>query len=223
VRQGRSLTDTPVRQLYYWPVDPSLKTPSSTGKALLMAYNDATNVDFWAGLAGGKTKNMQNPAALRLFRKTAPDLRMFDRPQPTKPAAPTDEFTERLHQNWKDHPAPHEMVMEMHRQLKQMHDIQYAPKPYDAAFMDWSVDPYGGGVHFWERGYKSWEILQKMTWPVEDFPCYICGEAYSTNQTWAEGALQTAEIVLHKHLGLAKPSWITPPPEPPKALAAKAK
>jgi len=51
VRQGRSLTDTPVRQLYYWPVDPSLKTPPSTGKALLMAYNDATNVDFWAGLA----------------------------------------------------------------------------------------------------------------------------------------------------------------------------
>jgi len=36
------------------------------------------------------------------------------------------------------------------------------------------------------------------------------------------GVLQTAEIVL-KHLGLAKPSGITPPPEPPKALAAKAK
>ncbi len=223
VRQGRSLTDTPVRQLYYWPVDPSLKTPSSTGKALLMAYNDATNVDFWAGLAGGKTKNMQNPAALRLFRKTAPDLRMFDRPQETEQADSSDPFTTRLHQNWKEHPAPHEMVMEMHRQLKQMHNIQYAPKPYDAAFMDWSVDPYGGGVHFWERGYKSWEILHKMTQPVADFPCYICGEAYSTNQTWAEGALQTAEIVLHKHLGLAKPSWITPPPEPPKALAAKAK
>jgi hypothetical protein len=61
-----------------------------------------------------------------------------------------------------------------------------------------------------------------MTQPVADFPCYICGEAYSTNQTWVEGALQTAEIVL-KHLGLAKPSWIMPPPEPPKALAAKAK
>src|SRR5260370_16929404 len=116
---------------------------------------------------------------------------MFDRQQPTQPAPPTDESTERLHQNWKDHPAPHEMVMEMHRQLKQMHDIQYAPKPYDAAFMDWSVDPYGGGVHFWERGYKSWEILHKMTQPVADFPCYICREAYSTNPTLAQDPLQT--------------------------------
>jgi hypothetical protein len=88
--------------------------------------------------------------------------------------------------------------------------------------MDWSVDPYGGGVHFWNRGYKSWEIVDQMTQPVADFPCYICGEAYSTNQTWVEGALQTAEIVLHR-LGLPKPSWITPTPKPPKAQAGKAK
>jgi hypothetical protein len=223
VRQGRSLTDTPVRQLYYWPADPLAKVPPATGKALLMAYNDATNVDFWAGLSGAKTKSMSDPVALRFLRRTAPGVRMFDRPPLTEPAASSDEFTKRLHENWKDHPAPHEMVMEMHRQLKQMHNIQYAPKPYDAAFVDWSVDPYGGGVHFWNRGYKSWEILHRITQPVVDFPCYICGEAYSTNQTWVEGALQTAEIVLQKHLGLAKPAWITPNPKPPKAQAGKAK
>ncbi len=217
VRQGRSLTDTPVRQLYYWPIDPLAKTPSATGDALLMAYNDATSVDFWAGLSGAVTKTMQNPSALQLFRKVAPGVRMFERQQsPQATAAGEDEFSKRLLENWQNHPAPHEMVMEMHRQLKQMHNIQYAPKPYDAACMDWSVDPYGGGVHFWNRGYKSWEILQDMTQPVPDFPCYICGEAYSTNQTWVEGALQTAEIVLTK-LGLAPPKWITPnpPPAPP--------
>ena len=113
-----------------------------------------------------------------------------------------DEYTRRLRENWNNHRAPYEMVMEMHRQIKRMHDIQYAPNPIDAAYMDWSVDPYGGGVHFWNRGYKSWEVLHDITQPVNDFPCYICGEAYSTNQTWVEGALQTAEIVLQKHLGL---------------------
>jgi monoamine oxidase len=87
--------------------------------------------------------------------------------------------------------------------------------------MDWTIDPYGGGVHLWNRGFKSWEILEQMTQPVKDFPCYICGEAYSTNQTWVEGALQTAEIVLQK-LGLAKPSWITPNPEPVESPVAKA-
>ncbi len=55
-------------------------------------------------------------------------------------------------------------------------------------------------MHFWNRGYKSWEVLEQMTQPVADFPCYVCGEAYSTNQTWVEGALQTAEIVLAEAL-----------------------
>lgn len=222
VRQGRSITDTPARQLYYWPVDPSAAAPPATGKALLMAYDDATNVDFWAGLSGARASDTQNRAAARLFRRTAPGLRMFDRPPKTN-QAPGDPFVRRLHQNWEDHPAPHEMVMEMHRQLKQMHDIRYAPRPYDAAFVDWSADPYGGGVHFWERGYKSWEILRQMTQPVADFPCYVCGEAYSTNQTWVEGALQTAEIVLQERLGLAKPSWITRDNKPPKKPAGKVK
>jgi monoamine oxidase len=215
VSQGRSLTDTPVRQLYYWPIDPSAAKPPSTGKALLMAYNDATNVDFWEGLSGAKTPSMHHRAALEHFRKIAPGVRLFEtKLSASTTGAATSPYSKRLRQNWDNHKAPHEMVMEMHRQVKRMHNIQYAPHPIDAAYMDWSVDPYGGGVHFWNRGYKSWEILEQITQPVADFPCYICGEAYSTNQTWVEGALQTAEIVLQKHLGLGKPAWVTPNPKP---------
>jgi monoamine oxidase len=215
VSEGRSLTDTPVRQLYYWPTNPGAKTPPATGKSLLMAYNDATNVDFWAGLGGAITPAMQSPGALQHFRHLAPGIRMFEAQHAGEERSDGGGFSQRLRNNWDEHKAPHEMVMEMHRQIKLMHNIQYAPKPVDAAFMDWSADPYGGGVNFWNRGYKSWEVLHQMTHPVGDFPCYICGEAYSTNQTWVEGALQTAEIVLQKHLGLAKPSWITPNPKPP--------
>jgi monoamine oxidase len=212
VSQGRSLSDMPIRQLYYWPVDPTAAVPPATGNALLMAYNDATNVDFWAGLSGAKTKSMKDPIALQLFRRVAPGVRMFAGRPAAGPAAAGNEFSGRLRHNWDDHQAPHEMVMEMHRQVTQMHDIQYAPQPYDAAYMDWSVDPYGGGVHFWERGYQSWEISQKILCPVPGFPCYICGEAYSTTQTWAEGALETSEEVLRKHFGLKEPKWVTPNP-----------
>jgi hypothetical protein len=49
-------------------------------------------------------------------------------------------------------------------------------------------------------------MVTRMTQPVEGFPCYICGEAYSTNQTWAEGALETADIMLHR-LGLPDADW----------------
>jgi monoamine oxidase len=210
VSQGRSLTDTPVRQVYYWPVGPGAATPAPTGKALLMAYNDATNVDFWAGLSGAKTPVMHLAAALEHFRRVPPGVPLYEPQGRTEEkGADSDEFGERLRKNWDEHKAPKAMVVEMHRQLERIHNIQSAPKPIAAAYMDWSVDPYGGGVHFWNPGYKSWEILREMTQPVHDFPCYTCGEAYSTNQTWVEGALQTAEIVLQDRLGLDKPSWIT--------------
>jgi hypothetical protein len=207
--KGRTLTDMPVRQLYYWPIAPN-KFPSS-GPSLLMAYNDMSSVDFWEGLSGGTTPFMQHPDARLHLRRIPPEVPMFKSlTPPTLKSKVGDEFDQRLRDNWLGHKAPHEMVMEMHRQIKRIHNIQYAPKPVDAAYMDWSVDPYGGGVHFWNRGYKSWEIKEKITQPVPGFPCYICGEAYSTDQTWVEGALETAEIVLQKHLGLAKPGWITP-------------
>ena len=37
---------------------------------------------------------------------------------------------------------------------------------------------------------------------------FICGEAYSINQGWVEGALQTAELMLEEHFGLKRPSWL---------------
>ena len=192
VKQGRTLTDLPVRQCYYWPTNTGTG-PTPNTNALIMAYNDQLNVDFWAGLTA--PRGAESP-------------RMFARQAAADPAPAANDFEKRLRENWEHHPAPYEMVMEMHRQLMLVHGVQYAPDPMDAAFMDWSEDPFGGGVHFWNRGYESWEVLQQMTQPVPDFPCYICGEAYSTVQTWVEGALQTAEIVLQKHLGLPKPGWI---------------
>jgi monoamine oxidase len=213
--QGRSLTDTAMRQLYYWPVDPCAAAPPTTGRALLMAYNDATNVDFWEGLSGSVDgpphvhQTEQSCDAAQHFRKIRPRVRTYEPKNPQRHEAGGNAFDERLRTNWLANRAPHEMVMEMHRQIVRMHDVSDAPLPVDAAYMDWSVDPYGAGVHLWNRGYKSWEVLEQMTQPVADFPCYICGEAYSTSQTWAEGALQTAEIVLQTHFGLPPPPWVT--------------
>ncbi|MEP7309497.1 MAG: FAD-dependent oxidoreductase [Acidobacteriota bacterium] len=211
VSQGRSLTDLPVRQLYYWPIDPLAAKPPTSGDALLMAYDDATNVDFWAGLR--RVSRPLSPHAQQHFRRVSPSgIPTFTSPEQTavaQAASSDDVFGQRLLKNWRDHEAPRDAVREVHRQVKRMHNIEYAPEPCGAAYMDWSEDPFGGGVHFWNPGYRSWEVLEQMTQPVADFPCYVCGEAYSTNQTWVEGALQTAEIVLQKHFNLGVPSWIT--------------
>ena len=199
VSSGRSLTDLPLRQCYYWPVGPDgVGVPKPGDPGLIMAYDDLLNVDFWAGLdTVAETQRAGLPLGTAVQRTLPTFNRAASPPQPLS----LDPFSKRLQANWDAHKATKPMVAELHRQLLQMHGIEGAPEPTDAAFMDWSRDPYGGGVHLWNVNYNSEEMLQHMTQPVPDFPCYICGEAYSTNQTWAEGALETADIVLHR-LGL---------------------
>jgi monoamine oxidase len=199
VSQGRSLTDLPVHQCYYWPTGPK-GTMLANGPGIVMAYNDQTAVEFWGGLAATGKFAPKHAGCHEMTAEYTASL---------KPVHKTDEndFTKYLRKNWKDHKAARPTVAEIHRQLKAMHDQDYAPEPIDAAFMDWSEDPYGGGVHFWNVGPQSFEVLKEMVHPVKDVPCYICGEAWSTNQTWVEGALQTAEILLQEHLRFPCPSW----------------
>ena len=210
VTKGRSFTDLPIRQCYYWGKNATPSPGPDSTNAILMVYDDSSNVDFWGGL---RMTAPQHAAVLRDHPDGTP--RFHRKTPPAHNAAHATgakkiPFTERLQKNWRDHEAPSLLVAETHRQLMRMHNAQYAPDPVEAAYADWSDDPYGGAVHLWNRGFKSWVLVEDMTQPVPGLPCYICGEAYSTAQTWAEGALETAEIVLQKRLHLAAPDWVTP-------------
>ena len=215
---GRSLTDIPIRQCYYWAVEgqQSGADPRNTNSTL-MAYSDMSGAEFWGGLRlrrlGTNDALTWSISAGRKRAGAAVHARKLYARKPIAFAAADpahNGFDKRLRKNWDAHQAPHEMVVEMHRQLKLLHNAHEIPDPIDAAFMDWTDDPFGGGVHLWNAGYKSWEVLDQMIKPVRGFPCYVCGEAYSTNQTWAEGALQTAEIVLQSQFHLAAPAWLKP-------------
>jgi hypothetical protein len=198
VTEGRSLTDIPVRQCYYWGVEkPDGKGIDNKGNALIMAYNDALSSDFWGGLrriplGPGDAKTVGSKDSYPRAKSIA--------------KGKSSDWDKRLHENWKNAHPPKAMVEEMHRQLQELHGVTDAPKPIDAAFMDWGDDPFGGAVHFWNPGYKSTEVMQAITQPLEGFPCYICGEAYSNNQTWVEGAIQTAELLLRK-FDIPQPKW----------------
>ncbi len=180
VSTGRSITDLPIRQCYYWGVEP--KSPIMDGNSCLLAsYDDDLSVTFWAGLREktARTKLWEPRLSFAGEQKGSDD--------------------------WSRHRAPHAMVEEAHRQVVQMHGVSYAPAPYDAAYRDWVEDPYGGGVNFWRIHAKSWEVIPAIVKPRAGVPVYICGEAYSHEQGWVEGALQTAEIMLQKHFKLAPP------------------
>jgi len=222
VKRGRSLTDLPMRQCYYWAVSGKGNGGEiDKGPAAIMVYNDALNVSFWSAL---HTQARSAPATQRGFAPAAKEAnvrlhplsqqrravsekfasrpKMFERTPPSEARgfAPAGEnkFANHLGENWNDSQAGKHAVTEVERQLLLLHGVDKPSAKLDAAFANWSQDPYGGGVHLWNVGFKSSEVLEKMTKPIEDLPCYICGEAYSTNQTWVEGALQTADLVLDR-------------------------
>ncbi|PUB17516.1 flavin monoamine oxidase family protein [Yoonia sediminilitoris] len=189
--EGRSVTDIPLRQCYYW-------STNDGSYSAIMAYNDQSSTSFWGGYQTG-------PEGPRNTRQLGHGPAYFES-EHADWAAPKDHVAARRHKNWTDHKVPKEMVLEMHRQLMEMHQVTDAPEPVDAAYMDWMNAPYGGAVHFWNPGYKSWELVDKIPQPVDGLNAFIVGESFSTVQTWVEGALQTSDKALAK-LGMGKPDW----------------
>lgn len=190
ISEGRSITTLPLRQCYYWGVEgrQTGAEPGNTNAVLLASYDDVRETDFWRGMA------------------SAPRAR--PRSYDSRPNRFVD-GTDTPDTGWQSYAAPHRMVEEAQRQLMQLHGVRYAPAPYAAAYRDWSEDPYGGGVHFWNIGYNSLDCIPRMVKPLQNQPVFIVGEAYSKTQGWVEGALQTSELLLQQHLGLPAPAWIS--------------
>jgi monoamine oxidase len=168
---GRSITDMPLRQCYYFGTEGEQPgADKRTLNSLLMAtYNDVETVPFWRGFEND-----------RPFRGQG---------------LPGNEATEG-------------MVRAAQQQLAELHGLRELPAPYAAAYQDWTRDPYGAGWHVWKAGFEYNKLMPKLRKPVPDAPVHICGEAYSNEQGWVEGALQTAERMLEEHFGMARPRWL---------------
>ena len=93
--------------------------------------------------------------------------------------------------------------------ISAVHQIE-VPRPHTGLYRNWSLDPFGAAWHLWNPHNRSWEVMPRLRKPVPDANVYVCGEAFSSNQGWAEGALNTAERMLEDHFGLKRPTWISP-------------
>ncbi|HMG05644.1 MAG TPA: FAD-dependent oxidoreductase, partial [Chthoniobacterales bacterium] len=164
---GRSVTDLPVRQIYYFGTEGEQEDGLPFMNSLLMAsYNDISTVPFWKGLEEGKAFEGYKPSCLE------PGVTHI---------VPPMEF-----------PATEEMVYVANRQVAQVHALPEIPPPYSAVYHSWNDDPYGGGWHEWKAGQRLDEIMCRMRKPVAGEDIHIVGEAYSYGQGWVEGALDTA-------------------------------
>jgi monoamine oxidase len=180
---GRSVTDLPVRQVYYFGTEAEQEGGLPYLNSLLMAsYNDISTVPFWKGLEFGEPFRGYRPSCLE---PGVTDV------VPKMEFQPTDE-----------------MVYVANKQVAQVHALPEIPRPYSAVYHSWNEDPYGGGWHEWKANYRLDEIMCRMRKPVENEDIHIVGEAYSYGQGWVEGALDTAESTLRDFFGLKPPAWL---------------
>jgi monoamine oxidase len=195
VSKGQSVTDLPLRQCYYWGVegDQALANSRNRNAVMLATYDDSRYVRFWAALRHIQDKRDKlREYSVRHWQA----VRAMDR-------SPADE-----REKWNKHLASVAMTKEIHRQLQEMHGLKFVPEYFSAVYKNWGGDPFGGGVNFWKIGSNSFEVIPRMLQPNPRLNVYVCGEAYSNNQGWVEGALETAEMVLKEKFGLAKPTWV---------------
>jgi monoamine oxidase len=171
LRAGRSITDMPIRQTYYFETEGEQPgaDPRNLHSLLMASYNDTAAVPFWKGLEQG----------VPFKGRTTPHIAAAVDPVPPS-----------------DYPVSEQMVDMAQLQIARLHVLQNPPPPYTAMYHDWSKWPFGGGWHVWKAGYNFSDVLKSMPQPIPGEPFYICGEAYSRAQGWVEGALQTAEDVL---------------------------
>lgn len=87
-------------------------------------------------------------------------------------------------------------------ELRKLFRLDYAPTVIGSIAHHWGRN--NEAFHIWLPGRRSWEIAARMLQPSASLPLYICGEAYSENQGWMEGAMATTVEMLKK-LGLRDP------------------
>lgn len=221
IAAGRSISDLPIRQTYYFPPianpfpPPQPGSPLFTGPGLVMAsYDDLGAVSYWRSLEEPHDLRLQKrkhvlSAAQATYGKNASTQSAFQRHVAETAIAMADEpgFL----------PAPAEMIRHAQQQLKYLHFNQPLPDPMLdpngqpgdllTAYKDWGHDPYGGGWNFWAPGVDVRRVMQGIRQPFDGEDLFVVGEAYSGSQGWVEGALSTAEHVVRDYFRMRPAAW----------------
>jgi hypothetical protein len=221
IAAGRSLSDLPIRQTYYFPPvtkpfpPPSPDSPLLKGPGLVMAsYDDLGAVSYWRSLEDARDLRHQGHARVRAAAKALYGIGQ-------KPVTVFQQHVEDMGMAMADEPgflpAPPEMIRHAQEQLRYLHFNQPLPDPMPdqhaqpgdllAVYKDWGHDPYGGGWNFWAPGVDVLSVMKGIRRPFEGEDLFIVGESYSGNQGWVEGALTTAEHVVRDYFGLRPASW----------------
>jgi monoamine oxidase len=98
-------------------------------------------------------------------------------------------------------PASAPMLAAVGEQLRVLHPtIPDIPEPDGSALMFWGGDPLETGWQFWRPGDVSDDVMALAIQPQPELPVHLAGESFSRSQSWVEGALETADMVIERLL-----------------------
>jgi monoamine oxidase len=96
-------------------------------------------------------------------------------------------------------PASPAMLDLVRENLAAIHpEVPDIPPPVGSALKYWGADPREVAWHFWRAGVVSDEIMAVAPQPEPSLPIYLANEAFSQQQSWAEGALEAADAVVRQ-------------------------
>jgi len=96
------------------------------------------------------------------------------------------------------------VVEQAMRQLAEFFGDAALPQPLLSTYVRWGTPQFGDGDHSWVVGADDRAIARRLLNP-EAGRLYICGEAYSDEQAWVDGALRSTENLLQGCFGLPPP------------------
>jgi len=177
ISYGMMITTLPAKKVYYWGASNDNPLYQNNSNSLLLFYVDGDWAPYWedrlTDYASGTPFYFANNSHY----------------QEKHELFPLDTTT-----------AIGRLVIELTKQLSEAHNITI-PFPYAFAFYDWSRMPFGAGYSFWEIGANSFEVQAQLRQPkLGDI--YVCGDTYSDEQGWIEGALRSCEKALIQEFGL---------------------
>ena len=79
-------------------------------------------------------------------------------------------------------------------QLKEMLGVKRIPAPVVATYRRWGVPAAGDGDHQWRIGVDDRAVRRRMANPFPNV--YTCGESWSDDQAWVNGALRSVDQML---------------------------
>src|SRR5205823_5749018 len=79
------------------------------------------------------------------------------------------------------------VVEQAMRQLRTFFQDNTLPQPVLSTYVGWGTSDAGDGDHSWKVGVNDLEVMLRIAGPAPNV--YVCGEAYSDEQAWVDGAL----------------------------------